>query len=81
MESENPRNRHSRESILAFSFSFFKIPERIKTARQLNVKIDRKHILIEEKGSAEPIIDLDLLKDIKTESAQWSFEVDEHLVG
>eukprot|EP00108_Taenia_solium_P005921 TsM_000813600 transcript=TsM_000813600 gene=TsM_000813600 len=57
-----------------------KIPERIKTARQLNVKIDRKHILIEEKASAEPIIDLDLLKEIKTESAQWSFEVDEHLL-
>ncbi|KAL5108095.1 NudC domain-containing protein 3 [Taenia crassiceps] len=57
-----------------------KIPERIKTARQLNVKIDRKHILIEEKGSTEPIIDLDLLKEIKTESAQWSFEVGEHLL-
>ncbi|VDM16023.1 unnamed protein product [Hydatigera taeniaeformis] len=57
-----------------------KIPERIKTARQLNVKVDRRHILIEEKGSAEPIIDLDLLKDIKTESAQWSFEVNEHLL-
>ncbi|VDK20323.1 unnamed protein product [Taenia asiatica] len=57
-----------------------KIPERIRTARQLNVKIDRKHILIQEKASAEPIIDLDLLKEIKTESAQWSFEVDEHLL-
>ncbi|CDS37605.1 NudC domain containing protein 3 [Echinococcus multilocularis] len=57
-----------------------KIPERIKTARQLNVKINRKHILIAEKGSTEPILDLDLLKEIKTESAQWSFEVDEHLL-
>lgn len=58
-----------------------KIPEHIKSSKQLTVKIEKKHIKICENGVAQPIIDSNLSMDIKTETAQWSFEVDEHLVS
>ncbi|VDL18475.1 unnamed protein product [Hymenolepis diminuta] len=57
-----------------------KIPEHIKSSKQLTVKIEKKHIRICENGVAQPIIDSNLSMDIKTETAQWSFEVDEHLL-
>lgn len=58
-----------------------KIPEHIKSARQLTVKIERKHIKITENGVEQPILDANLSMDIKTETVQWSFETDEHLVS
>uniref|UniRef100_A0A5K3EEV5 CS domain-containing protein n=1 Tax=Mesocestoides corti TaxID=53468 RepID=A0A5K3EEV5_MESCO len=58
-----------------------KIPCTIKSARELDVKISRKHIFISEKGAENPILDLELFKEIKTETAQWSFEVNEHIVS
>ncbi|KAM7542969.1 hypothetical protein Aperf_G00000017295 [Anoplocephala perfoliata] len=57
-----------------------KIPEHITSARQLNVKIERKHIKIIQCGVDQPILDANLSMDIKTETAQWSFETDEHLL-
>nr|CDS25636.1 NudC domain containing protein 3 [Hymenolepis microstoma] len=57
-----------------------KIPEHIKSAKQLTVKIEKKHITISENGVQGYIINSNLSMDIKTETAQWSFEADEHLL-
>lgn len=57
-----------------------KIPEHIKSAKQLTVKIAKKHITIFENGVQGYIINSNLSMDIKTETAQWSFEADEHLL-
>ncbi len=65
--------------IISFSF-IAQIPEHVKSARELTVKIDKKHVLVKEKNSSNPIIDLNLFKEIKTETSTWSFESQEHMV-
>ncbi|KAL7059702.1 hypothetical protein AAHC03_013499 [Spirometra sp. Aus1] len=48
-----------------------------QSIKDLDIRIDQKHLRIDVKGSSEPLIDKDFLFDIKKQEALWSLDLDE----
>uniref|UniRef100_A0A0X3QEA5 NudC domain-containing protein 3 n=1 Tax=Schistocephalus solidus TaxID=70667 RepID=A0A0X3QEA5_SCHSO len=54
-----------------------KIPDSVKSSRDVTVKIEQKHLRIDVQGNSEPLIDKEFLFDIKKQEALWSLDLEE----
>lgn len=57
------------------------MPDEVKSGDQLSVKIEKQHLTISVKGIETPVIDRNLLKEVKTDTAVWYFEPDDQQVS